>query len=251
MFPSFLIRIKYRERKEKAMNHKIKIISVLALLFAAGLFGVFALKRSNESILLPKEGKAVSGLEAENAGDAETIGEADWPGKVPEDAFSGNEDTPAPANTEPLPVLVHVCGEVLLPGVYALPPESRVYEAVEKAGGFTEEADTDALNLAGPLSDGAKIYVPAEGETNAGHESEGLSGETAEKVPSGTVGTVNINTATKEELMSLSGIGESKAEAILQYRESSGPFQNPSDIMNVKGIGEGMYQKIKDRITTG
>ena len=227
------------------MNHKIKIIAVLALLLAAGLFGVFSLKRDEGSILLS---------EAEEKEDTEASPEEGNSVTMPDDEPSGNETVPVPEKTktpEPSPVLVHVCGQVHLPGVYALPPESRIFEAVEKAGGFTEEADEDSLNLAGKLSDGAKIYVPARGESEAGHRSEGLDDEPERQSLSETGGTVNINTASKEELMSLSGIGASKAEAIIAYRQGSGPFQTPSDIMKVKGIGEGMYQKIKDRITTG
>lgn len=150
--------------------------------------------------------------------------------------------TPSPeiyVNTE---VVVHVCGEVTSPGVYTLSYGSRVYEAIRAAGGVTDNADADAVNQADMLSDGMRLYIPAEGElpdSNAVYD-VGASGQSD--------GLVNINTATKEELMTLRGVGESKAESIIAYRENNGPFNSIEDIMNITGIKEGLFNKVKDYI---
>lgn len=144
--------------------------------------------------------------------------------------------------------VVHVCGEVVNPGIYELPAGSRIYEAVKAAGGFTENASEESVNLASPIEDGVqiRIYSKDEAETLAAGAApfDGFeaSGEGKEPV-------VNLNTATKEELMTLSGIGESRAEDIIRYREENGGFQNIEDIMKVSGIKDAAFQKIKDRIT--
>lgn len=152
---------------------------------------------------------------------------------------------------------VHVCGEVKDPGVYGLAEGSRVYQAVEAAGGLTDEASEKSLNMALPLEDGLQVYVPdqeeakklgAGTEAGAGFHSRGLSSGAAAPSPS-EKHRVNINTATREELMTLTGIGESRAEAILAYRREAGLFQTIEDIMKVSGIKEAAFQKIKEDIT--
>ena len=136
---------------------------------------------------------------------------------------------------------VYVCGEVVEPGVYPLPPGSRIYELVEAAGGLTESAAPESVNLAQELSDGQMINIPAEGE---------MQDTSADGTETGTDGDkVNINTASKELLMSLNGIGETKADSILSYREQNGPFDSLEDLMQVDGIGQGTFSKIKDKIT--
>jgi len=147
-------------------------------------------------------------------------------------------------------LFVYVCGEVSRPGVYELPENSRVYQALDAAGGMTETADRKTINQAELLSDGQQITVYSVEETSA----PGFSG-TAAGTPSGTQqsgggnsGKININTAGKEELMKLSGIGESRAEDIIRYREEHGKFSSAEDIQNVSGIGEKSFQKIKDQI---
>lgn len=130
-------------------------------------------------------------------------------------------------------VYVHVCGAVRHPGVYELPAGSRIYEAVEMAGGFRKKADAAGLNQAELLEDGMQIYVPVKGESETKDEPA----------------KVNINTASKEELMTLTGIGEAKAEAIIQYRDKHGKFKKIEEIMNISGIKEGMFAKIESDIT--
>lgn len=138
-------------------------------------------------------------------------------------------------------IYVYVCGQVVSPGVYPLAEGDRVYQAIEMAGGILSEGDATLLNLAERLVDGQKIYVPSyeEGET----WNESAAAEEA------TTGLVNINQASKEMLMTLPGVGESKADAILTYRQEHGRFNSLEDLMNVPGIKEGVYAKIKDRIS--
>lgn len=141
------------------------------------------------------------------------------------------------------PYFVHVCGQVENPGVYELEPGSRVYEAIEMAGGFGSEAAGWYLNLAQEITDGMKIQVPTRQEA-AGMEAGDFSGSTQQGSQK-----VNLNTASSEQLMTLTGIGESRAADIIRYREEHGPFRRIEDIMNVSGIKEGAFEKIKDSIT--
>ncbi len=134
-------------------------------------------------------------------------------------------------------IYVQVSGAVVKPGVYQVPAGSRVFVAVELAGGLTPEADEGSLNQAQALSDGQQVYVYALGEE---YDRPG-DVQAAD-------GRVNLNTATAEELMSLPGIGQAKADSIISYRESSGGFQAIEDLMKIEGIKEGVFSKIKDRI---
>ena len=128
-------------------------------------------------------------------------------------------------------IFVYVCGAVNREGVYELPCGSRVYEAIAMAGGFCADADARNVNQAEVLEDEERIYVPVVGEAVQ---------EMDEKDS-----RININKATKEELMTLPGVGESRAESIIQYREQQGAFQNLEEIMQVSGIKEGLFEKIK------
>ena len=136
-------------------------------------------------------------------------------------------------------IYVYVCGAVMYPGVYELASESRIYEAVNLAGGLTEDADETLLNQAELLNDGQKIYVPYIGEADTVQRKDAEEG----------TDRVNINTASLESLMTLQGVGESRARSIIAYREENGEFQTIEDIMNVTGIKEGLYGKIKEQIT--
>lgn len=137
-------------------------------------------------------------------------------------------------------IFVYVCGEVSSPGVYELPADSRVYEAVQAAGGMKETAAATYLNQAEKISDGQKLYVPSLEEAVSGQE---ISEEADD-------GKVNLNTATKEELMTLSGIGEVKAEAIIRYREEKGGFTSVEELKEIEGIKDGVFNKVKDQVRT-
>lgn len=184
----------------------------------------------------------------------------------------------------PVPICyVHVCGEVVNPGVYVMQEGQRIYEAIARAGGFADGASTEFLNLAEPVCDGMKILVPSQKQVRSADSGDSasaggaLSGGVTVGNPalgsgtgetgaigiggvgtSGTVGTVagasaqpgkvNLNTATKEELMTLRGIGEARAEDIIRYRQERGGFSDIEQIMEVSGIKDAAFQKIKDDI---
>lgn len=157
---------------------------------------------------------------------------------------------PAGAYEQGSVLYVHVCGAVKAPGLYRVAAGARIGDAVESAGGFTKTADVNAVNLASLLEDGQQIYVPDQSETKSPQDRVSLAGA-AQKAEAGQDASdkVNINTAGAEILTSLKGIGESKAAAIIAYRQEHGAFSSPEDIRNVPGIGEGIYNKIKDSIT--
>ncbi len=136
-------------------------------------------------------------------------------------------------------IYVHICGEVNQPGVYSVPEGFRVYELLEMAGGATSQGAPDAMNLADIIKDGERIVIPSMEEAASMAVSE--SGE--------STGLVNLNTASINQLMTLPGIGESKAKDIVRYREENGGFQSIEDIMKISGIKEAVFQKIRSLIT--
>ena len=176
---------------------------------------------------------------------------------------------PAEVSQEPEEIYVDVSGAVVSPGVYCLDAGSRIFQAIEAAGGCTTEAAPVWLNQAAELSDGQKVYVPTVQEAedaaaengaggNAGYlwdlgTQSAVTGQTSEgtgQVSEDTgTGKVNINTADKELLTTLPGVGSSKADAILAYRQEQGGFSSIEEIMNVEGIKEGVFARIKDRIS--
>jgi len=181
-------------------------------------------------------------------------------------------------------VCVYLCGAVEVPGVYTLESGARLCEALEMAGGFREDAGTDLLNLARVLTDGEMIRIPtaeeaeqaraesaqgADGSQTSDADASGANGLTGGADGSGSslsgaadgsdtgtaqdsaeaAGRVNLNTATRDELMTLPGIGASKADAIIRYREENGPFASPEDVMNISGIKSAVFTQIRDLVT--
>ena len=142
-------------------------------------------------------------------------------------------------------IYVDVKGEVHHPGVYQMKAENRVKDLIEAAGGFTPLADDQKLNLAQLLEDQMVIVVPKKGEEV---NSELAQASTSQKKEVGKEGKVNINTATVEELKTLKGIGEKKAEAIIEYRKKNGSFKNKEELMKVRGIGKKLYESFQERV---
>lgn len=142
-------------------------------------------------------------------------------------------------------IYVDVKGEVHHPGVYQMKAENRVKDLVEAAGGFTPLADDQKLNLAQLLEDQMVIVVPKKGEEV---NSELAQTPTPHKKEVEKEGKVNINTATVEELKTLKGIGEKKAEAIIEYRKQNGSFKNKEELMKVRGIGKKLYEAFEERV---
>lgn len=139
---------------------------------------------------------------------------------------------------QPASCCVYICGAVVAPGVYEVPEGSRIYQVLDLAGGFTEDAAATEINQAEPVRDGQMLRVPTVEEA-AAEEAEAQSAAD---------GRVNINTASAQELMGLPGIGESKAQSIVAYREEHGAFAEPEELMNITGIKAGVYEKIKNSI---
>lgn len=149
-------------------------------------------------------------------------------------------------NVEENLIYVYLCGAVANPGVYQIAEGSRLFEALEAAGGMLEEADLTSQNLARILQDGEQIQILTKDEVKA-LEDAGISvqGESITK----NNGLININTASVQELTTLTGIGESRAQAIIEYRETNGFFTSIDGIKNVSGIKDALFEKIKNQIT--
>lgn len=131
---------------------------------------------------------------------------------------------------------VYLCGAVVRPGVYALPDGSRIYEVIEQAGGLLPEADPVSVNQAEPVTDGQMVRVALMGEVQETELEEAQDGR------------VDVNTADKKALMTLPGIGASRAEAILAYREENGRFSSIEELKKVAGIKDGIFEQIKEHI---
>ncbi|MEA3348999.1 MAG: helix-hairpin-helix domain-containing protein [Chloroflexota bacterium] len=154
---------------------------------------------------------------------------------------------PPPASPTPAPIQVYVTGAVDQPGVYALPLGSRVEEALDAAGGFADNAQPQSLNLAAQLQDGDQLDVPAVREAAAVESSDVASDSQSEDQPSSEPGSsiININTASQEELETLSGIGPVTANKIIEYREANGCFAMIEEIQKVSGIGPATFEKME------
>ncbi|MCD8323654.1 MAG: helix-hairpin-helix domain-containing protein [Clostridiales bacterium] len=162
---------------------------------------------------------------------------------VQEDVSSDEETAAEPEAESTDTVCVYICGAVEAPGVYELQSTDRICQLVEMAGGLTQDADARSVNLAQTVEDGEMIYIPTVDEA-----AETGTAETETSV-SPDDGRVNINTASVTELTALSGIGDAKAAAIVAYREEHGAFQSVEEIMQVSGIAQATYDRIKDEIT--
>lgn len=144
-------------------------------------------------------------------------------------------------------LVIHISGSVQNPGVYHLPPGSRLENAVTAAGGFTAIADQEQINLAGLLMDGQKIHIPAKGE-NLPAAVPTPTLETGQSSPT-IFSPIDINSATQQQLESLPGIGPTKAAEIISYRQKNGRFVTIEEILNVPGIGPVLFEKIRPYIT--
>lgn len=172
-----------------------------------------------------------------------------------EGAAAEGEDSATETAENDAPVVVHVVGAVLHPGVYELRAGSRVVDAVEAAGGALGNAALGSLNLARILSDGEQVYVFTADEVAAGAApsapvASGPPGSSGQAGPA-SAGLVDLNTATVEELDALPGIGPATAQKIVDDREANGPFATPEDLMRVSGIGAAKFEALKDLVTCG
>ena len=194
-----------------------------------------------------------------NAGDTDQNRKAE-----PSDGSTGRTELSDASSEEAKTLVVHICGAVSAPGVYELPAGSRIIDAVEAGGGFLPEAEEACCNLAEEIVDGCQIYIMTKSESCADGQTEKKAGiqtspdsdmQTTDRnvrsnsAPALENGLVNLNTADIAALMTLPGIGESRAKAIISYREQHGAFAKIEDIMKISGIKQAAFSKIKDKIT--
>ncbi|TXC90015.1 hypothetical protein FS935_13175 [Metabacillus litoralis] len=211
---------------EYIKNNK-KWILVLISLFIVVTFGYYFFADQSEKIEMIEGDHELDRISQE---DEETF----------ELKMEGNEGI----DQEPNVIIVDIKGAIYKPGVYEIEADARVHQIIEKAGGLNSDADEIAVNLAAPLQDGMVLYIPKKGETEVNpflSQKGGLDNDQE-------VQKVNINTATIEELQTLTGIGPAKAEAIMTYREENGLFQSPEELLEVTGIGDKSYEKLKEEI---
>lgn len=206
------------ELKEFIENKKdkIKIVAVPVLVIAAVLF--FWLNSGSDEIKID-EGNSSA---------------------IEEDGVSQQEVNPPQSH-----LYVDIGGEVMKPGVYEVSEGTRLFEVIDKAGGLTEDADIDGINRAETVQDGQKIMIGRQGE----NPDENRVGYSANNVTDTGEGKVNINTADAAALQTIPGIGPSKADRIIEYRESEGKFNEIDDIKNISGIGNKTFESIKEYIT--
>lgn len=208
----------------------------------------------------PNAGNTDQNREAEsNAGDTDQNRKAE-----PSAGSTDRTELSDASSEEAKTLVVHICGAVSAPGVYELPAGSRIIDAVEAGGGFLPEADEACCNLAEEIVDGCQIYIMTKSESCADGQTEKKAGiqtspdsdmQTTDRnvrsncAPALENGLVNLNTADIAALMTLPGIGESRAKAIISYREQHGAFAKIEDIMKISGIKQAAFSKIKDKIT--
>ena len=210
----------------EAIIEKIKEYKIIVICTGLGLLvgGFFLLKPS------PQTPVKETNLQAEVAA-------------VSKDSVSENEVKKEEPVEQDL-ITVDVKGAVKAPGIYDLPVGSRVNDAVQKAGGLTEQADSKSLNLAQKVSDEALVYVPSKGEESASQQTASGTDSSTSKEKK-----VNLNKASLEELKQVKGLGGKRAQDIIDHRETNGKFKSVDELKKVSGIGAKTIEKLKDYVT--
>lgn len=226
-------RVKRMDRwAEKLLGHKAVVVAMLVVIAAASGLAMASFGGSTGSVSFERSDGSGTSVEREA-----------------EDAPSDDADGSSKKSSSAAEVYVDVDGAVASPGVYRLKEGARVSQAIDAAGGLTTEADVTGLNRASKVADGQKIYVPTVGEQQAAAVTSGAdSGASPTSGAGASSGLVNINTASAAELQTLSGIGPSMAQSIIDERTQNGAFASVDDLMRVSGIGEKKLAKIKDCI---
>ena len=230
---------------------KQKIITAITVLFiiVSGIYYCVSFGESEEAVFVAEETSTEGTIEfmddtrmegTENvAGQEKTTSEKEVDLKETGSSSLANSEQTGKM------IYVHICGQVNQSGVYCLEEGSRIMDVVEMAGGFTEYAAGDYVNLAQKLIDGQQIYIPDIEEVK---ENKGLMNLSNSGPGSSENDKVNINTADKDTLMTLTGIGEAKAEAIIKYREKNGGYKSIEEIKEIEGIKDAVFSKIEDEI---
>ena len=209
----------------EAIIEKIKEYKIIVICTGLGLLvgGFFLLKPA------PQTAVKETNLQAEVAA-------------VSKDSSTEKEEKEEPVEQDL--ITVDVKGAVKAPGIYDLPVGSRVNDAVQKAGGLTEQADSKSLNLAQKVSDEALVYVPTKGEEVASQQTaSGTTSSTSKEKK------VNLNKASLEELKQVKGLGGKRAQDIIDHREANGKFKSVDELKKVSGIGAKTIEKLKDYVT--
>ncbi|UED73176.1 ComEA family DNA-binding protein [Brevibacillus sp. DP1.3A] len=219
------------------------ILLTAAALFVGCSYLLYQRDQSHKTDELPLHAPAyaASNVETKERTDDSTTAQPAKPVKTTPEKEKEKESLPTP-------LYVDVKGQVKSPGLYQFEPGTRVANAIEKAGGALPDADLVQINLAAPLTDGAALVIPAKGAAAPVSASIGLVQSTTSVSTTGASSGINLNTATVEQLMSLPGIGEARAKAIVDYRSKQGPFRSADDLKQIEGIGEKMFARIKDRL---
>ena len=226
-------RVKRMDRwAEKLLGHKAVVVAILVVIAAASGLAMASFNSRFSGVSFERSDEA-SASDVRGSGDAS-----------PDDADESSAKSSSAAE-----VYVDVDGAVVRPGVYRLKEGARVSQAIDATGGLTAEADVTGLNRASKITDGQKIYVPKVGEQQTVSADGGADGGAVLASGANDVaGLVNINTASAAELQTLSGIGPSMAQSIIDERTKNGAFASVDDLMRVSGIGEKKLAKIKDCI---
>ena len=214
----------------KLLGHKAVVVAILVVIAAASGLAMASFGGHSSSVSFERSDET-SVSDVHRAGDA------------------SSDDESSAKSSSAAEVYVDVDGALVRPGVYRLKDGARVSQAIDAAGGLTAEADVTGLNRASKVADGQKIYVPKVGEQQAAAAVGGAESSAATTPGAGSSsGLVNINTASAAELQTLSGIGPSLAQSIIDERTKNGAFASFDDLMRVSGIGEKKLAKIKDCI---
>lgn len=240
----------YKENKLNIIaKYKRSLVTVTGLILSLLFLSLFAsCKSRDDGLVAVYEDETVASDLSDNVTDGETEREGESESET-ETVILQVDDTSMDADSAVIKdIKVYVCGAVQRPDVYEISADSRIVDAVSAAGGFAIDAYPEAMNLAETVSDGSRIYVPTKEEVDALAVVYSDTGSGSGDTTSDSTGRVNINTATLEELTTLPGIGDTRARAIIDYREQNGAFGNIEDIMQVTGIKEKSFSKIKDSI---
>lgn len=236
-------------KMENEKRKKKKKIAVTIFLLVAATACYSMMSSGSEKDLEIRNAASASEEETETTGESTDTEEGNE--NVQEES-GGREDS-----EETIPqIYVDVGGAVNTPRVVCIPEGARVFEAIEAAGGVSADAETKYINMAAECADGEKIYVPNQEEMAAaqnGEDTEGLFASEMEEQTGGNAqeedGTVNINTATSDELQTLDGIGPAMASRIIEYRQTNGNFTSVDDLGNVSGIGEKTLEKLRPHVS--
>lgn len=267
---------KVRSWKQKKRTDRLWRVVLWGILWVSLCLTLWACGAQREELFLPeKESIAYGDGSYEVESDVEATDQNREAESKAEDTDQNRKAEPSAGSTdrtelsdasseETKTLVVHICGAVSAPGVYELPAGSRIIDAVEAGGGFLPEAEEACCNLAEEIVDGCQIYIMTKTESCADGQTEKKAGiqtspdsnmqTTDRNVRSNSAtalenGLVNLNTADVAALMTLPGIGESRAKAIISYREQHGAFAQIEDIMKISGIKQAAFSKIKDKIT--